>query len=284
MEKSQRREFLKKSFFGISGAALFPGTLKADQSAVDLQSDVPQLPVRNLGQTGIKTPLLSLGAGNANDPNFVKAAYHAGLKLFFSATYYGEGKNEKLVGDALKGLPRHSFVVGTAVTPDGLDTRNGEFTSPFDVNGYIKKAEESLKRFGLGQLDFLLFPYAEKREVVLNNSLMKALSEFKKQGKTKFVGIATHSNCPEAIRAAADSGFYNIVMTAYNFKADKKQELNDAIEYSVNKGVGVVAMKTLAGVYEEKNTSNGPARSRSAIATCTPRCRRPNAARDLLIS
>ena len=68
-------------------------------------------------------------------------------------------------GEGLKGLPRDSFVVGTAVPPDGLDNRTGKFINPFDPQAYIKKAEESLKRFGIDHVDFLLFPYAGKREM-----------------------------------------------------------------------------------------------------------------------
>ena len=256
MEKNHRREFLKMSILGISGAALIPGTLKATLDVDSQQNEIPDLPNRILGRTGIKTPLISMGAGNANDPNFVKAAYFAGIKLFFSATYYGEGNNEKLVGEGLKGLPRDSFVIGTAVTPDGLDTRSGSFTTPLDVNAYIKKAEASLKRFGLAYIDFLLFPYAEKRDVILNESLLKALQQLVKQGKTRFVGIATHSSCAEALRAAADSKFYNVVMTAYNYKADKKEDVNEAIAYAAKTGVGVVAMKTLAGIYEDKGRTS----------------------------
>ena len=185
----------------------------------------PVLPSRILGKTGIKTPLLSLGAGNVNDPNFIKASYHAGVKLFFSATYYGEGNNERLAGAGLKGLPRDSFVVGTAVTPDGFDTNNGKFTSPLDVNAYMKKAEASISRFGLEYLDILLFPYAGKRDVMLNPSLLKALSQLKKQGKVKFLGAATHDNSPEALRAAADSKVYDVVMTAYNYKIEQKDAI-----------------------------------------------------------
>jgi uncharacterized protein len=253
MEKNMRREFLKKSIMGISGAALIPGTYKSNLNREKQEKDIPVLPTRILGKTGIKTPLISMGAGNANDPNFIKASYYNGIRLFFSATYYGEGKNEKLVGEGLKGLPRDSFVVGTAVTPDGFDTNSGKFTIPLNVDGYMKKAEASLKRFGLDYLDFLLFPYAGKRDVALNESLLKAFRDLKKQGKTRFVGLATHSECPEALRAAADSKFYDVVMTAYNFKIDKKKELDDAITYAVRNGVGVVAMKTLAGVYEDKS-------------------------------
>jgi len=253
MEKNQRREFLKTSILGLTGAAFIPSALKPEPFIEPVQNDLPVLPYRILGKTGIKTPLISLGAGNVNDSNFIKASYHAGVKLFFSATYYGEGNNERLAGEGLKGLPRETFAAGTAVTPDGFDTNKGKFTSPLDVNAYIIKAEESIRRFGLGYLDFLLFPYAGKRDVMLNSSLLKALGQLKKEGKAKFVGIATHDNCAEAIRAAADSRFYDIVMTAYNFKTDDRDEINGAVAYAAKAGVGVVAMKTLAGVYEDKS-------------------------------
>jgi predicted aldo/keto reductase-like oxidoreductase len=160
-----------------------------------------------------------------------------------------------LAGAGLKGLPRDSFVVGTAVTPDGFDTNNGKFTSPLDVNAYMKKAEASISRFGLEYLDILLFPYAGKRDVMLNPSLLKALSQLKKQGKVKFLGAATHDNSPEALRAAADSKVYDVVMAAYNYKVEQKDAFNEAIAYAVKAGIGVVAMKTLAGVYDDKDRS-----------------------------
>ena len=131
MGNNQRREFLKKSILGITGAALLPGTARATMGADMQQEKIPELPSRILGKTGIKTPLVSFGAGSANSAGLVKAAYYAGVKLFFSATYYGEGNNEKLVGEALKGLPRQSFVVGNCCSPDGVDTSTGKIPSPF---------------------------------------------------------------------------------------------------------------------------------------------------------
>ena len=253
MGNNQRREFLKKSILGLSGAALIPGTLKATFSESTEQASIPDLPGRVLGRTGIKTPLISMGTGPANNPNFVRSAYYAGIKLFFSATYYGEGNNEKLVGEGLKDLPRDSFVIGTAAPPDGLDTRTGAFTAPLDVNAYIKKAETSLSRFGLEYVDIFMFPYAGKRDVMLNESLLKALQELKKLGKTRFLGIATHGDSVEALKAAADSKVYDVVMVAYNFKTGNKDALSEALAYAAKAGVGVVAMKTTAGASRDKS-------------------------------
>ncbi len=217
-----------------------------------IKAGPPELPFRLLGKTGIKTPLISLGAGNATTSGLIRAAYESGIKLFFSATYYGEGNNEKLVGEGLKGLARDTFVVGTAVPPEGMDTRSGTFVKTFDTQAYIKKAEESLKRFNLEYLDIFLFPYAGKRETVLNEGVLKAMEQLKKQGKTRYVGIASHSDTEEALLAATDSGIYDTAMIGYNYKSINKESLDAAIAKAVKAGIGVVAMKTTAGAFDRK--------------------------------
>lgn len=249
MENNNRRQFLKKSIIGLSGAALLPVNLNLGAG----KTSPPELPARMLGKTGIKTPLISMGTSGATGSGFIRATYEAGIKLFFSATYYGEGNNEKLVGEGLKGLPRDSFVVGTAVPPDGLDNRTGKFIKPFDPKAYIRKAEESLKRFGIDYVDFFLFPYAGKREMVLNEGVLKALEQLKKQGKTRFVGIASHSDTEEALQASIDSGVYDLAMIAYNYKIINKDSLDAAIAKASKAGIGIVAMKTTAGASEAKS-------------------------------
>jgi predicted aldo/keto reductase-like oxidoreductase len=245
MKTDNRRGFLKKSILGISGFAMVPGIMKENIAVKALNKPSPELPVRLLGKTGIKTPLLSMGTSDATDSGFVRAAYEAGIKLFFSATYYGEGKNEKLVGEGLKGLPRDSFIIGTAVPPDGLDMRSGKFTNSFDAEAYIKKAEGSLKRFGLDYVDIFLFPFAE--------GVMKALTQLKKQGKTRFLGIASHSDTEEALKAAADSGIYDIAMPAYNYKTTSRESMDASIAYAAKAGMGIVAMKSTAGAFRDKS-------------------------------
>ena len=262
MNTNNRREFLKKSILGASGAALLPGTIKAYTGESSAKTIAPKLPVRLLGKTGIKTPLISMGTSGATNPNFVKAAYDAGIKLFFSATYYGEGNNEILVGEGLKGLPRDSFVVGTAATPDGLDRRSGALTKEFTAEGYMKKAEDSLKRFGLDHIDILLLPYAGKKETIAHEGVLKTLEQLKKQGKVTFVGIASHGDTVEALNAAASTGMYDMAMISYNFKIQNREPLDAAITNAVKAGMGIVAMKTTAGAYRDKS---GPQLNSNAV-------------------
>jgi predicted aldo/keto reductase-like oxidoreductase len=252
MKSNNRREFLRKSILGLSGAALLPSNLKIGLTDKTSGNSPVELPSRTLGRTGIKTPLISMGTSGATASGFIRSAYEAGIKMFFSATYYGEGNNEKLVGEGLKGLSRDSFTVGTAVPSDGMDNRTGLFTKPFDSQAYVAKAEQSLKRFGLDYVDFFLFPYAGKKETVLNEGVLKALEQLKKQGKTRFVGIASHSDIEEALLAAAGSGVYDVAMIGYNYKTINIESLNSALSKAVQSGIGIVAMKTTAGASRQK--------------------------------
>ena len=78
---------------------------------------------------------------------------------------------------------------------------------------------------------------------------MKAFEKLKTSGKARFVGVGTHSNEPEVIRAAAESGFWDVILTAYNFRQSHREDVRAAIGQAAKAGLGVVAMKTQAGVY-----------------------------------
>jgi len=239
MGNNDRRQFLKKSVIGISGAALMPAHLSLAASNADQSG----LPTRLLGKTGINTPLISIGTGNVTGTGIVRAAYDAGVKLFFSATYYGEGNNEILVGEALKGLPRNSYVIGTAAIPDGIDKRTGLLSDTFTADVYLKKVEGSLTRFGLDYIDIVLLPFAGKKETVQHEGVLKAFEKAKQQGKVRFVGIASHGDTVEALDAAAEAGIYDVAMISYNYKIQNLEALNGSIANAVNAGMGIVAMK-----------------------------------------
>ena len=78
---------------------------------------------------------------------------------------------------------------------------------------------------------------------------MKAYEALKRAGKIRFAGIATHRNEPAVIRAAAKSGFWDVVLTAFNFRQSHREEVRAAIHEAAEAGLGIMAMKTQAGVY-----------------------------------
>lgn len=248
--ENNRRSFIKSSLMAATVApAVGAGIISNNNSETRLENKIVY---RTLGKTGLKVPVISMGAGDTTNPKLVEAALNEGIKLFATSQYYYNGGNETMIGGVIKGRKRDSFLIATSAMPDGMDHKTGMFAADAKANEFIKKVEGSLQRLGLDYVDILFLPFAAKRESVFFEPYLKAMENFKKQGKARFLGIATHSWEHEAIRAAVDTKVYDIVMTAYNFRKANGTEIKDAVDYAAKAGLGIIAMKTMAGSYWDK--------------------------------
>ncbi len=83
----------------------------------------------------------------------------------------------------------------------------------------------------------------------MNAECRAAMKEARAQGKTRYIGVSTHSNEVEIIDAIVNDPerLYDTVLTVYNFKSGP--EVKGAIARAAAAGVGVIAMKTQAGGY-----------------------------------
>jgi uncharacterized protein len=256
--QQDRRQFLKTSLAGMAGAA---GLARAnrmtegmtDGKAPDGVSAAGAGPVmRTLGRTGLRVPVVSMGTGDTQDPGLVRAAIDGGVRLLATSSYYGNGENERMLSRVLKDRKRDSVVVVTSVMADGYDFKAANWTAATKAGPFLKKFEGSLKRLEVDCIDIFLLPFAAKRESVFFEPLLKAMEQIKKQGKARFIGVATHQFEPEAIRAAQETGVYDVVLTALNFRRENRVELLQAIESASRAGMGVIAMKTMAGAFWDK--------------------------------
>ncbi len=247
-----RRQFLKKGIKSAALAAVLPASI--NQKNVHSNDGKPEekFVYRTLGRTGIKVPIVSMGAGDTDNPNLIKAALDSGIILFATSQYYGNGNNEKMIGELIKERGRNSVIVITSGWPGGVNHKEGLFTEEAKTEPYIKSCENSMKNLGVDYIDIFLLPFVAKRESVFYEPLLKAMENIKKQGMAKFIGIATHSWEPEAINAAVEVGIYDVAMVAYNFKKNNIEEINEALKNAVKAGIGTIAMKTMAGAYWDK--------------------------------
>lgn len=265
MKTNQRREFLKKSIAGISAASLFPGVISASiASSVSQINSRQELAYRTMGKTGLKLPVISMGTSNINSPGLILAAMDSGLRLFTTSSYYGEGNNEIMLSGVIKSRLRDSFLIATSSRAEGMDLQKGIFTDPNAVTKYIADIEGGLKRLGLDYVDILFLPFTAKRESVFFEPFLRMMENFKKQGKARFIGTTTHSFCDEAVRAAADTKIYDMVLTSYNFRSEKMQEMNDALAYASKAGLGIIGMKSQAGGFWDKERKQ-PINSQATI-------------------
>ena len=233
---------------------------------------------RKLGKTGLEVPVLSMGVLRADNPNLVKAALDSGITLFDTAHGYLKGKNEKMLGAVLKEIPRDEYLIQTKALPEDRDKEKGTYGPGATKESFLKKFEISLGRLQTDYVDILLHHACGSRQAVLHEPSLDALQQVKKEGKARFIGLSTHNNEPEVIRAAIETGIIDVITVSYNFKQDHRAEISSSMADAALAGIGFIGMKNMAGGYLDKGKTkpvNGKAALKWALqdphlATCIP--------------
>lgn len=260
MTRLQRRDFLKLGAAGLAASTLpacATTAARPDPAPATTSAPSPATPPtaanrRVLGRTGLSVPMVSMGVMNADNPNLVRAALDGGIVLFDTAHGYQNGRNEEMLGTVLPERRRDSYLLCTKVALSTLDKKTGKFSPETRPQELAEKLEISLRRLHLDYVDVLYLHNQSLRESALLEPLLEALAALRKSGKARFVGVSTHKNEPEVLRAAVEAKVYDVVLTSYNFRQAHHLEVQKAIGEAAAAGLGIVAMKTQAGVYWDK--------------------------------
>lgn len=264
--------FNRRNFLLLGATATMGMTAQALQASAKSgkkEKKKKKIIYRALGNTGIEVPIVSMGVMRADNPTILKAAYELGIKHFDTANGYQDGRNEEMVGNYFKDIPRDKVIISTKIHPpkEGLSTEQ-----------FLEKVDQSLKRLQMSYVDILYLHAATDVAYALDPRYLEALKRAKASGKARFIGISTHSNMAAVINAAVDSKVYNVVLTSYNFRLKDDAELQKALQKANDAGLGVVAMKNMAGGFldkEKKKPVNCKAAlkwaaSNPLIHTCIP--------------
>jgi aryl-alcohol dehydrogenase-like predicted oxidoreductase len=150
---------------------------------------------RTLGRTGLKVSLVSYGTGGASrlgqraglsereQDHLVHRCLDEGINFFDTSEAYGD--SEVILGRALSGVPRDSYVVATKCKY--LD-RSGSLRTPQDIATSI---ENSLTRLKVDCVDIMQFHIFNSRhyfDVVEQH--YPVLKKFQDQGKIRFIGFS----------------------------------------------------------------------------------------------
>lgn len=237
----KRRNFLLQGALGVTAAVGKPAL------AAESESKKPKnLEYRTLGRTGLKVTAVSLTAKHITHPALLFRAFDLGLRYVDTSPIYGGGNNERLVGELLKDHRDEVYVATKA---------HYRCRTAKEVEEYL---HASLKALGTDYIDVYQLHRVHSVPKVHNEEFKAFLSKAKEQGKIRFVGITTHKNMAEVVSAAAEDGFYDTVLTVYNFQYADNKPLAEAIEKAHKARLGVIAMKTQQGGYKvgqgEKDT------------------------------
>jgi predicted aldo/keto reductase-like oxidoreductase len=259
--QSSRRDFLKKSLAGAAGLAVLPSLDSVHSQGKE--KITATVIYRTLGRTGMRVPVISMGS--SSNEYLIRAALDKGIVHFDTAYIYGNGTDEVAFGKALQGRDRSSFIIASKIV--GLrDPQTGlppNQLKPADFKAnFRREVETSLKRLKLDYLDILYLQAVDDARFLNYNMVRDIMQELKNEGKIRFLGVATHRS--NIIYPVVDEKIYDVILTTYNFRQQQREVVEEAIDYAVNAGCGIVCMKAMAGVYWDRERKQ-PINSRGAI-------------------
>jgi hypothetical protein len=196
--------------------------------------------MRTLGKTGLKVTVLGFGCMTTSDPAVIKAGVDAGINYFDTARVYQNGNNERMVGAALKDV-RKKIILATK-------------TPAHTAKEAMTTLETSLKELGTDYVD-IWHLHSREKAADIPDELFDVQDEAVKQGKVRFKGVSFHGGHSFMIPWLIERKRTDVILSSYNFTM--APEMDTLLEQASKAGIGVVAMKVMAGGFR----SNKPGSS-----------------------
>ena len=276
---SSRRNFLKQT--GIATAGLVAGSVLAKTASalppLPANPATPDaMPTRNLGRTGYRVGIFSLGGQAAiEQPNneaaavaIVERALDLGVNYIDTAAQYGgsERWSQRYIGQVMK--RRRSQVYLASKTHDR--TRDGS----------MRLMEESLRLLNTDHLDAWQLHHITTQDdvdrIFAKGGALEALQQAREQKMVRYLGVTGHTD-PELLMECLRRFPFDQILLAVN--AADRHHLSfeeKLLPMAVEKQMGIVGMKIpsrgrlisnwpAVGAYAHGKTQAGPLYMKEAL-------------------
>ena len=200
------------------------------------------MPRRPLGRTGLDLPILSFGASSLGQEfrridlnealKAVPAALECGMNFIDTSPFYGRGMSEVLLGMALRGIPRDSYL---------LCTKLGRYSGThfdFSARRVAESVDISLERLGVSHLDIVLchdIEFVDMQQII--DETLPALRKEQAKGKVRFVGVSGYPM--NMFRFVLERAPLDVVLS-YNHYTLQNTMFADLIPQLKAQGVGIM--------------------------------------------
>lgn len=199
------------------------------------------MPMRNLGRTGFRVGILSLGCqaaieikGNERiSAEIMNRALDLGVNYFDTSNVYGNGASEEHVGLVVRDRRREVFLASK--------------TGRRDYDGAMAHLETSFKRMHTDHLDLWqihnLQKMADVDRLLARDGALKALQKAKSEGLARFIGVTGHYE-PNVLREMIRRAELDCILMAVN-AADRHylSFIEHLLPLALEKEMGIIGMK-----------------------------------------
>jgi D-threo-aldose 1-dehydrogenase len=229
---------------------------------------------RRLGRTAIETTALGFGGApiggfratiaEAEAQSLLDAAWDGGVRFFDTSPFYGYGRSELRVGQALRNRPRGDYVLSTKIGRVMHAQRPGEappagmranglpgFLPMFDYSydGVMRSLEHSCLRLGISRIDVLLIhdidlwsvgdrDVLEERFRTVMDGGYRALDELRAAGVIGAIGCGLNET--EMCLRFAKAGDFDCMLLAGRYTLLEQGALDEFLPYCATRGMSVV--------------------------------------------
>lgn len=207
---------------------------------------VESIPYRTLGKTDEKVSLIGIGGshvGSIEDAaeaiDLMREAMDRGINFMDNCWSYHGGESERRMGEALKGGYRERAFLMTKV--DGRTKKAAK-----------QQLELSLQRLNVENIDLLqlheVIRWDDPDKAFAPGGAVEGLDEAKAEGKIRYIGFTGHKD-PNMHLKMLEYGYdWDTVQMPLNvFDAHYDSFVQKVLPVLVERGIGVLAMKPLAG-------------------------------------
>jgi diketogulonate reductase-like aldo/keto reductase len=192
------------------------------------------MPTKPFGRTGVALPVIGQGTWDVPEHGArrqevirtLRRGIELGMTHVDTAEMYGSGEVEKIVGEAVTGIPREQLFITGKVLPSNAS-----------YDGVMKACERSLRRLRVSYLDLYLLHWPSR---VPLEETMQAFAALVEHGKTRFVGISNFDT-GEMLEAGRLLGKIPLACNQVLYHLNERGIEHDVIPRAREAGVAIVA-------------------------------------------